>query len=496
MSVPMLLTFLGTGRYETVTYTWEGREAAPTHLFPLAAAELFAPERVVVFVTRQARASEHFNALSAALGDKLEPVDIPEGRSEAELWGIFDRVVSAVNRGDEVILDITHGFRSLPTIVFSIATYLRQAKNVKIERIVYGAFEAREPFRTPPQPEDRAPIFDLTPLLELLDWISGAEALLKGGDAGLIADKMIAAHQTLWRTGRGTPARLKTLGQKLQTLSQALRLSRPREVLRVAHELLPLLEGARGEFEKWARPFALLVDQVRREVEPLAFAEPYTLDQENLERQLLLVEYYLDRGLVVQAVTLAREWVVSYVLLCRGSGDWLRRADREEAERALGAYAVRLRRESAEVPDWFANLPQAEALTHLWNRLGQLRNDLAHCAMSADARSAQAIEQDAGTIPGRLRALLGSAPDAVLYGARVVIDLSTFYEGTARLDELPQYLERARALAGEGHEVVLTGQAPIWLYLTVAHAVHGKARRLLYDSPVTGQVVVFDHSVR
>jgi len=58
-----LLTFLGTGRYETVTYTWEGREARPTHLFPLAAAELFAPERVVFFVTLQARGSDHFKAL-------------------------------------------------------------------------------------------------------------------------------------------------------------------------------------------------------------------------------------------------------------------------------------------------------------------------------------------------------------------------------------------------------------------------------------------------
>ncbi|HWO42691.1 MAG TPA: CRISPR-associated protein Csx3 [Candidatus Eisenbacteria bacterium] len=33
--------------------------------------------------------------------------------------------------------------------------------------------------------------------------------------------------------------------------------------------------------------------------------------------------------------------------------------------------------------------------------------------------------------------------------------------------------------------VVLTGQAPIWMYLRIAHALHGKARRLLYSSPVT-----------
>jgi len=50
------------------------------------------------------------------------------------------------------------------------------------------------------------------------------------------------------------------------------------------------------------------------------------------------------------------------------------------------------------------------------------------------------------------------------------------------------------ALAGEGNEVVLTGAAPVWLYLKIAHALHGKAKKLIYRSPVTGDVVIFDHS--
>ncbi len=493
------LTFLGAGRYETVTYVWEERSYM-THLFPEALARIFEPEKVIVFVTERAkssRASEseptYVETLQDKLGDRVDWVDIPEGRSERELWEIFDCVASKVDKGDTILLDITHGFRSIPMLVFPIAAYLRKTKGVVIERIVYGAFEARKPLRTPPQPDDRAPIFDLTPLLELLDWTSGAEALLKRGDAELIAEKMIAAHQTLRRMGTGTPEKLKPLGQKLRALSQALHLSRPREVMRLAHDFLPLLEEAQAEFERWAKPFALLAGQVWSELEPLAFAHPDMLSRENLQKQLALVDYYLNKGLVVQAITLAREWVVSYVLLCRGSEDWLRRSDREEAERALGAAAARLRGENAEPPAWFAQLSHNEELGRLWNELGKLRNDLAHCAMSADACSAHAIEQDAKAIPQKLRALLDSAPDVILPGARMVIDLSTFYQGTARLDELPHYIERAKEFAGEGREVVLTGQAPIWMYLAIAHALHGKVRRLIYSSPVTGEVVIFDH---
>lgn len=76
---------------------------------------------------------------------------------------------------------------------------------------------------------------------------------------------------------------------------------------------------------------------------------------------------------------------------------------------------------------------------------------------------------------------------------RRVIDLRTLYGETAKLGELVGYLEEAKRLAGEGNEVVLTGQAPVWLYLKVAHALHGKARRLIYSSPVTGEIVIFDH---
>ena len=77
--------------------------------------------------------------------------------------------------------------------------------------------------------------------------------------------------------------------------------------------------------------------------------------------------------------------------------------------------------------------------------------------------------------------------------SQVLIDLKVLYGDTAKLSDLPGYVDKALGLAGEGNEVVLTGGAPVWLYLTIAHALHGKAKRLVYRSPVTGDVVIFDH---
>lgn len=79
---------------------------------------------------------------------------------------------------------------------------------------------------------------------------------------------------------------------------------------------------------------------------------------------------------------------------------------------------------------------------------------------------------------------------------QITLNLETLYSSTdtAKLAHLEEYTKKALDLAGEGNEVILTGAGPVWLYLKIAHALHGKARRLIYRSPVTGDVVIFDHS--
>lgn len=80
--------------------------------------------------------------------------------------------------------------------------------------------------------------------------------------------------------------------------------------------------------------------------------------------------------------------------------------------------------------------------------------------------------------------------------ATVVLDISELYRETetAKISELNNYIQKSLKIAGEGNEVVITGAGPVWLYLKIAHALHGKARKLIYRSPVTGDIVIFDHS--
>jgi hypothetical protein len=70
------------------------------------------------------------------------------------------------------------------------------------------------------------------------------------------------------------------------------------------------------------------------------------------------------------------------------------------------------------------------------------------------------------------------------------IDISTFFDGLAKIDERPLYIEFAKEVAGEGDDVILAGKAPVGLYLSVT--LHSVAKKLIHRSPVAGDVVIFD----
>lgn len=81
----------------------------------------------------------------------------------------------------------------------------------------------------------------------------------------------------------------------------------------------------------------------------------------------------------------------------------------------------------------------------------------------------------------------------------VVIDVEALYRATgpaALQVHLPAYEHAVRAQAGAGRDIVLTGRGPIWLYLRLAHALHGTARSLTYRAPEAGEVLIFDHTSR
>jgi CRISPR-associated DxTHG motif protein len=311
-----------------------------------------------------------------------------------------------VETGETVIFDVTHSFRSLPMLAFLAVAYLKAAKQVQVERVLYGAWEARD------KQSDRSPVFDLTPFVSLLDWLAATNRFVEIGDGQALAKLLRAGIPAGILMGADLEARLlghqlESAAEAIETVSLALSVARPMESMQSASHLAVTLQQAAPGILQRARPFGVLAEQVVTQYGQFGLDEP--AEEPNLVRglwrQLSMITWYLDRQHVVQAITLAREWVVS-LLACRfGAAVFDNRVARAEVELALNngvelRKSARLLRQS-KYDGELAALPVADELISLWSQLTDLRNDIAHVGMRHGAKSAAQLHQKArALLPG------------------------------------------------------------------------------------------------
>ncbi len=201
-----LLTFLGTGKYQPTTYEWNG-QAWEAEFAPAASCRFLEADEVAVFLTEEAqqRVFERFvNALPPTV--RIQPLEVPLGKSETEMWGIFERVRSQVQPGEEVAFDVTHGLRSSPILSILAAAFLKAGFGVQIRAVLYGALEAG--VKDESGPTVRAPMFDLTPLLTLLEWAAAADRFNRTGDSRYLASLLRQQQKAIAQADPRDKARL------------------------------------------------------------------------------------------------------------------------------------------------------------------------------------------------------------------------------------------------------------------------------------------------
>lgn len=371
-----IICFLGTTDYKQTTFVWNGQECI-TRFFPVAMAQFMHPEQILVCTTPTVRHSTNLAEMGAILEEGGVPwkvVDIPEGQSEADLWVIFDALTGVVESGETVTFDVTHSFRSLPFLAFLAVAYLRIARNVHVERVLYGAWEARD------QAENRTPVFDLTPFVGLLDWMTATDQFVQTGSAKQLAELL---HPQGKKGGAAARA-----SRTLSSVSMAAFLCQPFELMRSARELESALQNAESELEISAQPFGILREQIVSKFG--RFNADYQTDpRAALCQEFQLLEWYFENGQLMQAITLAREWLIDAVAFrLDGQLDFSPEA-RKIKERAISGLSQIGRRDkvtseifSSEnlggngkiIWDW----PEHELIERTWSAIQYPRNTLDH----------------------------------------------------------------------------------------------------------------------
>lgn len=330
-----LFSFLGTGKYEPCYYCLTvGNEKVEDddyrcyvqesliNLLPKIGNQL---DEIVIFLTDEAweknwiknNNSEKYDlpGLRDTLSrykDKyiITPVKIPSGKSEDELWQIFDTMFNQIYPNDEIIFDITHSFRSIPMVSMIILNYAKFVKGCDIKGIYYGAVEALGSYQEVCDMaiEDRySPIFNLTSFAELLDWTVGIDKFISTGDVRQVTLLIETERRRFGKKGEHDNSTFfNNLNKSLQSYIHSIATCRGQELSKNALDLKSKLEKVTDS------PELVLIKPVKPLLEKMS-SELKTFKNNEHKNMLKVVKWCCEHNLIQQGITILQEGVVTFL---------------------------------------------------------------------------------------------------------------------------------------------------------------------------------------
>jgi CRISPR-associated DxTHG motif protein len=396
-----VITFLGIYP-KTTEYLYQS-QVYVGQVFPEALYQFLDFDEMLVFVTESAYLNS-FPVLNGLQDERIKPVKIPTGENSDEMWKTFEAITEVVDENDTVIFDITHSLRSIPFLIFLAAAFLKSAKNVEIEGIYYGAFELQKDAQGNSRP---APVIELSEFVNLIDWLGASNYFVNSGNATALTQQLrkMRPGSDLQRTDRDIrnhSIEISKAANALDNVSRSLRLILPDQAMEASENLQATLGSATAAIEQWARPFAIIAQQVSDAYAPLALANPRhpTNLTSSLNRERQMVQWYLSRNLLVQAVALAREWLVTWGMLQVGYDNTYDLSRREAVEKVFGKANKQRMEQRGSFDD---HIFETEVRLHtvsfisnaldLYRNLGDVRNTLLHAGKRPITQSAEDLEK-------------------------------------------------------------------------------------------------------
>lgn len=240
----------------------------------------------------------HQEAIEEAIGGGSHVVLVKYGIKADEIKQNSEIILgleSLLNENDELYVDITHSFRSLPLYVMNLLVYLRNVspKRIKIKGIYYGMLEARREFN------DIAPIVELSDILNVNDWISGAYSFMQFGNAYKIASLI--------------PAQYKNVSDTLREFSDIENLNH----LVALYDQYQKLQRLTKENQNWPRIMQMIIPQVvgryTKTIEPKTSANhnKTSANHKTSDFQFNIAKWQLGRYNFLAAITALVEAIVT-----------------------------------------------------------------------------------------------------------------------------------------------------------------------------------------
>ncbi len=267
------------------------------------------------------------NTVKNRLGKNSQVIIIKYGLDEKEIaynTGQIFQIEKMTEYGDQVYLDITHSFRSLPIYLMNCLIYLKNVceKNLTIESISYGMLDVSREFPTGKKiivggkeaDELWTPVVELKKILEVQDWIIGAYNFKEFGNTYKIAS--LLENDASGRYGE--------VASHIREFADIKNLNYLNMYMNATYQLQQLTKGN------------ILPDMGRMVIVPMFkdFIRQFPHDMRLSKYQIRMSKWHNERHNYGFALMLLVEAIISFCCEIRG-WDPNSRDDREDAKKAM-----------------------------------------------------------------------------------------------------------------------------------------------------------------
>lgn len=357
---------------------------------------------------------------------EAKAVDIKNGMNEAEIWDIFETILSEregiIQDGDELYFDLTHGFRYLPMLVLVLGNYTKFLRKTRKCSITYGNFEMKDE-------NHFAPIIDLLPLAALQDWTYAVADYVENGYAtqleNLTKDSLIPV---LSNRGTETNAVIKERALKMRHLiSNINKVAIERQTCRgIAVTESKSVKSLKENIQENQYGVIKAVTPLIKEIE----ASLKDFDEKgNVLNTIAAAQWCYDNHLYQSATTFLEEGVVSFFCQ-RHQIDYKNEEMRGLVTSAFAIKACDIQPEKWTVPQNLLPsflsiledpmLQDMKFVNHFYDFCSTVRNDYNHCGFRSkrlpldSQKMVRKIEEALKIISQKLVASTSSSVDGVV----------------------------------------------------------------------------------
>lgn len=329
MSRKVFISFLGTTSYKKCIYGNEdlGFSSVVTFvqdaILQLDIAHNLENNICYFFFTNKAY-EKHGNAFTLMLS-KYNQIqykiiqNIPEGFSEKEIWQIFNTIIDLLEDNDNLTLDITHGFRSLPMLTMTLLSYAKSIKNITVSNIYYGAFEALgEGYKIEeiyPDPMNRrVPLLNLTTFSLLQEWSNASLNFFQLGNSRKLVEIMNETKDDLPFLSTKQKNRINeqfvSLAKLISDFSLNFSTNRGKEI--ISNTNVNLLQEKIDEIKSMLSNFvemAPLIEILNRISDRFSDFKP-----QNIMNGFEAVKWCIESEQIQPAITLLQEFTITKIL--------------------------------------------------------------------------------------------------------------------------------------------------------------------------------------